>query len=123
VNATKAVLARFHPGERQYKAHQGVIEKFIGDGAMIVFGVPTPQPDDARRAIACGLDPIAAVEEWNAHRDIDSCLAIVAGIRESMPDPAFAESSGSKRVVRGCWLWRRLRAFGASTSARSGKPS
>jgi adenylate cyclase len=62
------------------KAHQGVIEKFIGDGAMIVFGVPTPQPDDARRAIACGLDLVRAIEQWNENRNIDSRLAIVVGI-------------------------------------------
>jgi adenylate cyclase len=29
--------------------HDGVVDKFIGDGALIVFGLPYPSPDDAAR--------------------------------------------------------------------------
>ncbi|MBJ3775191.1 adenylate/guanylate cyclase domain-containing protein [Acuticoccus mangrovi] len=44
----------------------GIIDKFIGDGAMIVFGVPDPQPDDAVRALDCARIISAAVAEWSA---------------------------------------------------------
>jgi adenylate cyclase len=33
-------------------AHGGVVNKFLGDGMLIVFGAPTHQPDDAQRALA-----------------------------------------------------------------------
>ena len=46
-------------------AHNGVIDKFIGDGAMIVFGVPHPQPDDAENAVACALAIRQSVKAWS----------------------------------------------------------
>ena len=35
--------------------HEGVVDKFVGDSAMLVFGLPSPRPDDARRALNCAL--------------------------------------------------------------------
>ena len=43
------------------QSHQGVINKFTGDGLMAVFGVPIPREDpkeiaaDAQRAVACAM--------------------------------------------------------------------
>ncbi len=48
--------------------HGGVIDKFIGDGAMIVFGVPDPRPDDAVRALACAIDLLEAVAALSTGR-------------------------------------------------------
>lgn len=39
----------------------GVIEKFIGDAVMAVWGVPTAHEDDAERSVRPGLDLVAAV--------------------------------------------------------------
>jgi adenylate cyclase len=46
-------------------AHDGVIDKFIGDAAMVVFGIPDGRGDEAARAISCGRAILAGVEEWN----------------------------------------------------------
>jgi class 3 adenylate cyclase/tetratricopeptide (TPR) repeat protein len=39
----------------------GVIEKFIGDAVMAVWGVPTAHEDDAERSVRAGMDLVAAV--------------------------------------------------------------
>lgn len=46
----------------------GVIDKFIGDSALIIFGVPASTPDDARRAIACARAILTDLAAWNAER-------------------------------------------------------
>lgn len=51
--------------------HQGIINKFTGDGMLAVFGVPMPRlttaevAEDARRAIACALAMGARLEHLN----------------------------------------------------------
>ena len=39
----------------------GVVEKFIGDAVMAVWGVPVANEDDAERSVRAGLDLVAAV--------------------------------------------------------------
>lgn len=56
---------------QQVAHHQGIINKFTGDGIMAVFGVPvartTPEAiaADAKAAVACALDMDAALETLN----------------------------------------------------------
>jgi len=51
--------------------HQGVLDKYIGDAIMAIYGAPLPQPDHAARACRTALDLVRAVrtlrEEWKAH--------------------------------------------------------
>jgi adenylate cyclase len=44
----------------------GVVDKFIGDGALVVFGLPEPRPDDAARALAFARDLVAVIARWSA---------------------------------------------------------
>jgi adenylate cyclase len=39
--------------------HGGLVNKFLGDGMLIVFGAPAHQPDDARRALAASREMLA----------------------------------------------------------------
>jgi len=41
----------------------GVVEKFIGDAVMAVWGVPTAHEDDSERAVRAGLDLVDAVSQ------------------------------------------------------------
>lgn len=45
--------------------HGGVINKYIGDAILAVFGAPVEDPDHARSAVHAGLDMLQALEEFN----------------------------------------------------------
>jgi len=47
------------------EAHQGVVEKFIGDAVMAVFGLQQSWEDDAQRAVRAALSMVADLEELN----------------------------------------------------------
>ena len=44
----------------------GLITGFLGDGAMILFGLPHPMPDNAARALQCSIDLYRSVDRWIA---------------------------------------------------------
>jgi adenylate cyclase len=44
----------------------GMITGFLGDGAMILFGLPGAMPDDAARALKCSIDLHRSVDRWIA---------------------------------------------------------
>ncbi len=53
-DGTAAFLRGFHAAvERAAIRHGGVVEQFAGDGAMIIFGLPQPGPNDAAAALGC----------------------------------------------------------------------
>ena len=48
--------------------HGGIIDKFIGDCAMAVFGVPEPGPIDAANAVTAAFAMLKAVSAWSTRR-------------------------------------------------------
>jgi adenylate cyclase len=68
--------------ESAVREHGGLIDKYIGDGAMILFGLPEPKVDDASRALACIRAIAEAVDRWNDERAAEGepALAIGAGL-------------------------------------------
>ncbi len=67
--ATVALLRQFHARiETIVLAHGGTVDRFIGDGAMVIFGLPEPAPDDAARAIACARALVADIDRWRQVR-------------------------------------------------------
>lgn len=60
--------------------HGGIVDKFIGDGAFLVFGVPEANDNDARAAIACAKAILASLALWNEARRASDDEPIVVGI-------------------------------------------
>lgn len=64
-----AFLARYRGELRAAcEARGGVIDKFIGDGAMIVFGLPEPNRGDAAAALAGARDVLRRIARWSLER-------------------------------------------------------
>ena len=63
-------------------AHEGTIDKFLGDGLLAVFGAPMPSPRDATDAVRCALDMLHSVDRWNEHdqRSGDAAIRVAVGI-------------------------------------------
>jgi predicted ATPase/class 3 adenylate cyclase len=58
----RELLSRyFDTCRRLVELYGGVVEKFIGDAVMAVWGTPVAQEDDAERAVRAALDLVAAV--------------------------------------------------------------
>jgi adenylate cyclase len=57
-------------------AHDGTIDKFLGDGLMAVFGSPMPSGLDATNAARCAIEMLAAVERWNERREQSGNVAV-----------------------------------------------
>ena len=47
--------------ERIVARYGGIVEKFIGDAVMAVWGVPAAHEDDAERAVRAGLELVTTV--------------------------------------------------------------
>ncbi|MFM2079943.1 MAG: hypothetical protein RLZZ219_625 [Cyanobacteriota bacterium] len=58
----------------------GILDKFIGDAVMAVFGLPQPADDDADRAVRTGIAMLNSLEAFNRQRASDGLAAIRIGI-------------------------------------------
>ena len=62
--ALRGLLARYFDRMRAIVEHHGgIVEKFIGDAIMAVFGVPVAHDDDALRAVRAAQDMRDALPE------------------------------------------------------------
>jgi predicted ATPase/class 3 adenylate cyclase len=68
--ALREVMTRYFDAMRnELERHGGVIEKFIGDAVMAVFGLPRLHEDDALRAVRAAAGMQAALEHINDELD------------------------------------------------------
>jgi class 3 adenylate cyclase len=62
--AARSLLAHFFARMKTIvEAHGGVVDKFIGDAVMAVFGVPVAHEDDALRAVRAAVEMQAALPQ------------------------------------------------------------
>ncbi len=62
------------------EAEGGVVDKYVGDAIMALFGAPVSAPDDALRAARAALGLQAAVERLNADRRRRDLPLLAAGV-------------------------------------------
>jgi adenylate cyclase len=60
--------------------HHGVIDKFMGDSIMVLFGVPVEHPDDVQRALTCATEMQLAMVELNNQDRPDGIPELFMGI-------------------------------------------
>ncbi len=70
--------------------HEGVVDKYIGDGVMALFGAPVTRPDDAQRAVEVSLE---------IRRRIDRLRPQLAA--RGLPHPEIGIGLNTARVVAG----------------------
>ena len=65
---------------RAIEAHGGIVDKFVGDDVMGVFGVAIATPEDAANALAAGRALEAEVAAWNEKRRCAGRRSVSIGI-------------------------------------------
>ncbi|MDP9300029.1 MAG: AAA family ATPase, partial [Actinomycetota bacterium] len=56
----------FQDARERIERHGGIVEKYIGDAVMAVFGAPLARVDDAERAVRAGLSILEGIRALNA---------------------------------------------------------
>lgn len=60
--------------------HEGTVDKFIGDGMMVLWGAPISHDDDPHRAVKAAIDIQRALETFNFNRLAQGLPPIEVGI-------------------------------------------
>jgi adenylate cyclase len=64
-DAVRDLLKEFHAlVDKEAIRCGGMITGFLGDGAMLLFGLPAPSADDAARAAECSIGLCVKTERW-----------------------------------------------------------
>jgi class 3 adenylate cyclase len=60
--------------------HHGVIDKYIGDEVMVLFGAPVAHEDSAYQAVLCAKNVMQELNMWNEERAKCSLPAVTMGV-------------------------------------------
>ena len=101
--ALRALMLRYFALMRDcLEHHGGVVEKYIGDAVMAVFGVPVIHEDDALRAVRAAVQMRAALDGFNREvgQDLGVILAVRIGVNTG-PVVAAAYPGAAEVIVSG----------------------
>ena len=96
---TARFLRQFHARvEQTVLRHGGVLEQFTGDGAMVMFGVPRPGPEDPVAALGCGRDLVTAIRAWSAELVVAGQAPVNIGVGIHYGPVVIARLGGDTHV-------------------------
>ena len=81
--------------------HGGVVEKFIGDAVMAVFGVPTVHEDDALRALRAALEMRRRMVELGAELELERGIAVAWRTGINTGEVVAGDAGTGQRFVTG----------------------
>ena len=76
----------------------GTLDKYIGDGLMATFGTPQASAHDARNALQCAMDMIAALETWNGERRTAGLAPVRVGIGVHYGTVVVGDTGNERRL-------------------------
>ncbi len=87
--------------KERIEQYGGVLEKFIGDAVMAVFGAPSAHGDDAERAVRAGLRVLEGIEELNRSHGLGLAARAAVNTGEAVValDAATGEALATGDVV------------------------
>ena len=100
--ALRVVIERyFEAMKAEIERHGGLVEKFIGDAVMAVFGIPRAHEDDALRAIRAAMGLHQVLEELNVDLERDHGVAIRVRIGINTGEVVTGDATERQRLVTG----------------------
>src|SRR5437667_9828529 len=93
------LTAYFAMARAQVEAHGGVVEKFIGDAVLGVFGVPAAHEDDPERAVRAALRIAEEAGELQAMAGAPLRLRIGINTGEALVRLGVAPGSGDRFIA------------------------
>ena len=78
--------------------HDGILDKYIGDAIMALFGAPFPKPEDPDNALAAANDMMRTLKEFNARQRAAGSHELEIGIGLSTGDVVVGNIGSVKRM-------------------------
>src|SRR2546426_4712140 len=98
----RSLLARYFDVLRTaVEHHDGVVEKYIGDAVMAVFGLSTLHEDDALRAVRAAAEARARLGSLNEEIESELGVVLEARIGVNTGEVVAGEADGRQQLVTG----------------------
>jgi len=78
--------------------HGGILDKYIGDAIMALFGAPFPKPEDPDNALAAANDMMGKLKAFNARQQAAGLMELEIGVGLATGDVVVGNIGSVKRM-------------------------